>query len=186
MALSQAIAGRHAVRDYTAEPVDEATIRFLIAEAILAPSAINEQPWMFTVIREQSLLDHISQAAKTHLLETATPGVIPDGFRAMLENASYHLFYHAPALVVVSATMKGDWVVQDCTLAAATLMLAATAAHLGSCWIGSAQSYLATPQGRAALSLPEGCDPVVPVIIGHPKATTPPAPRRPAQIRWIG
>ena len=35
MDLSEAIAGRRAVREYTAEPVDEQTIRLLIADAVM-------------------------------------------------------------------------------------------------------------------------------------------------------
>ena len=59
-------AGRRAVRDYTAVPVDEQTIGLLIADAVQAPSAIDEQPWAFTVVRDQALLDRASSEAKAH------------------------------------------------------------------------------------------------------------------------
>lgn len=44
MELEQAIVTRRAVREYTSETVDEATLRQLIEAATLAPSAVNEQP----------------------------------------------------------------------------------------------------------------------------------------------
>ena len=50
MDLNEAIATRRAVRDYKPDALDDATIRALIDAAILAPSAMNEQPWTFTVV----------------------------------------------------------------------------------------------------------------------------------------
>src|ERR1035441_10107172 len=57
MDLNQAIIGRRAVRGYTKEAIDERTIRGLVDAAVHAPSAVNQQPWAFTVVRDQSLLD---------------------------------------------------------------------------------------------------------------------------------
>jgi len=68
------------VRDYVAEPLGEAPIRELIDAATWAPSAINEQPWLFTVVREQGLLDRISRDAKAHML-CGTSGIV-GGLRA--------------------------------------------------------------------------------------------------------
>jgi hypothetical protein len=44
MDIEQAIAGRRSVRDYTEAAVDEVVIGRLIETAVLAPSAMNEQP----------------------------------------------------------------------------------------------------------------------------------------------
>jgi nitroreductase len=57
MDLQEAIYSRRAVRAFTDEPVDEATLRRLIDAAIQAPSAVNQQPWTFTVVRNQAVLD---------------------------------------------------------------------------------------------------------------------------------
>ena len=57
MDLNMAITGRRAVREYTVQAVDERSIRALIDAAVQAPSAVNQQPWTFTVVREQSMLD---------------------------------------------------------------------------------------------------------------------------------
>ena len=71
--LEKAIFERRAVREYTDESIDEATIRPLIRAAVQAPSAVNEQPWSFTVIRSRNMLDRISSSAKSHMLATMTP-----------------------------------------------------------------------------------------------------------------
>lgn len=53
MELEQAINTRRAVREYAPDPVDEATLRRVIDAATLAPSAVNEQSWLFTVIQDK-------------------------------------------------------------------------------------------------------------------------------------
>ncbi|MDB5651902.1 MAG: hypothetical protein JWL62_3422, partial [Hyphomicrobiales bacterium] len=65
------------------------------------------------------------------------------------------------------------------------LMLAACAAGLGSCWIGLAQGWLATPEGKAALGLDAGQLAVAPIIVGHTSDAPPAVPRRAPQIRWM-
>jgi nitroreductase len=58
MNLDKAIHGWRAVREYTRDDVDEQTIRGLIDTAIQASSAINQQPWELTVVRNQNRLEH--------------------------------------------------------------------------------------------------------------------------------
>jgi nitroreductase len=186
MDLLQAITGRRAVRDYTAEAVDEQTIHQLIDAAVQAPSAVNQQPWSFTVVRDQSVLNRVSRDSKSHMLATMPASPHSDHFRVWLGDPDFQIFYHAPVLILISASTEGPWAVEDCALAAENLMLAAYAAGLGTCWIGFAQSFLNTLEGRTALDLPAGCVPVAPIIVGHPKAPVPPVPRNKPVIRWIG
>ena len=89
-------------------------------------------------------------------------------------------------MILISAVAQGPWIVEDCALAAENLMLAAYAAGLGSCWIGFAQSFLNTPEGKRALGLPAACVPVAPIIVGHPKAAPPAVARKAPEIRWVG
>ena len=93
---------------------------------------------------------------------------------------------HNPEEILISAVAEGPWAVEDCSLAAENLMLAAYAAGLGTCWIGFAQSFLNTPAGKNMLGLPAAWVSVAPVIVGHPKAAPPPVPRKKPELRWIG
>ena len=86
MELRQAIFGRRSVREYEARPVDEALIRSLIASAIVAPNAVNEQPWTFTVVRDAAVLDRVSREAKAHVLATLKPGSDAERFLPMLQD----------------------------------------------------------------------------------------------------
>ena len=184
MDLLEAIRKRRSVREYTDEPVDDAVLRELIEAAVQAPSAINLQPWTFVVVKDPTRLSQISERAKSHLLK-AQLSAPAHPFREMLNDPGFHLFYHAPALVVIAAADPTDWAVEDCALAAENLMLAALAKNLGTCWIGFAQTWLATPDGKAELGLPAAYAPIAPIVVGHPRRRPPPVPRKNPNILWI-
>ena len=186
MDLNDAITGRRSMREYTAQAVDEQSIRRLIDAAVHAPNASNGQPWTFAVVRDQAVLDRISQAAKSHMLATMPAGPQSSRYRTMLSDPDFQIFYHAPALILISGVAQAPWVVEDCALAAENLMLAAYADGLGTCWIGFAQTYLNTPEGKDALGLPATWVPVAPIIVGHPKAVPAPTPRKEPETRWVG
>lgn len=186
MDTNEAIANRRAVREYTDQPVEESTINGLIDSAVLAPSAFNEQPWKFTVIRDRKILDQISRDAKAGMLAATPADSRSDRLRSELQNPGFHIFHHAPVLIVISSVMEGPFVVEDCALAAENLMLAACAANLGSCWIGLAQNYLNTAAGKKALGCPTSWTPIAPIIVGYPKSAPHPVPRQKPEIHWIG
>jgi nitroreductase len=184
MELLEAIKGRRSVRDFTGETVADATLRELIDAAIHAPSAMNQQPWSFVIVKNQALLADISEKAKAYLLDAAQ-GSLPQHFSHMLSDPNFHIFYHAPVLIVIAVVEPTGWAVEDCALAAQDLMLTAYAAGLGTCWIGFAQGWLGTAEGKSALGLPASHVPVAPIIIGYPKHKPASVPRKEPELRWI-
>jgi len=186
MDLKEAIYSRRSVREFTAEPVSESIIRGLIDAAIQAPSAVNQQPCSFCVVRDKDVLATISREAKAHMVRTTPVGLMSHHFSEILNDANFHIFYHAPVLILISTVTEMPWAVEDCALAAENLMLAARAAQLGTCWIGFAQSWLGTPEGKALVKLPTAYKPVAPIIVGHPKSAPPPVPRKEPEIRFVG
>jgi len=184
MELDQAIRNRRAVRDYTGEAVGEAVLQQLIEAAIQAPSAMNEQPWRFTVVRDKALLARVSEASKAAILASA--GNAPNERVERLKNPDFDIFYHAPVLIVIASASNGRWAAENCSLAAENLMLAARDAGLGSCWIGLAQNWINSPEGKAELKLPPESAPVAAIVVGHTAAFPPPVPRMAPRITWIG
>ena len=184
MELLEAINGRMSVREYTNEPVDDTALRELIEAAIKAPSAINQQPWAFIVVKDRARLSRISDQAKIHLLK-ASLAAPAHPFREMLNDPKFDVFYHAPVLIVIAAAEPTDWAVEDCSLAAENLMLAAYSKGLGTCWVGFAQNWLATAEGKAELGVPVTYHPIAPIIVGHARRQPPPVPRKTPDIRWI-
>lgn len=184
MELKQAIGSRRAVRAYTDDPVEESQLRDLIALAVQAPSAMNRQTWSFCVVRNSTVLQHVSDEAKRYLL-MLSPGALPHEFGEMLANTEFHLFHHAPALVLITGIANDPWSRIDCALAAENLMLAAVDAGLGTCWIGLAQAWLETTEGKTVLGIPSDRVPVAPIIVGRPAAVPPEVPRNDPGISWI-
>src|SRR5471032_2417674 len=174
MEILDAIRRRRAVRDYKPDWVPAAILQRLISAASWAPSAMNEQPWHFTVVTDAALLDEISRRSKEWMLQGVAALQRPGHFRDLLADPQFHIFYHAPVLIVISVPGDGQWSAEDCALAAQDLMLAALDQDLGSCWIGFAQGWLNTEDGHNALGLPRKCRIVAPIIVGHPKAAAPP------------
>ncbi len=181
MDFFEAIHSRRAIRDYRADPVPADVIEEIIDEAIQAPSSNNRQAWSFLVVRGGARLGRYAEEALA---------VLPAERRAILHShldASGHgIFYNAPALVLISATEADPMVAQDCCLAAQTFMLAAHARGLGTCWIGSAEAWLALPAARAELGLPARYVPVAPILLGYPRTTPQPTARRTPEIVWLG
>lgn len=183
MEFFEALNGRRATRAFSPQPVSRPVIERQIDAAIQAPSAINEQPCDFAIIQEYERLDRIAGAAK-ELMSNVAERAPPRPIHAHMHDPNFNILYHAPALIVVSAR-TGEWAVEDGTLAAENLMLAAHAFGLGSCWSGLAQRWLETEDGRRAIELPAGFMPIAPIIIGYPSEKAAAVPRTPARTRWI-
>lgn len=185
MNVLEAIRNRHATRSYTEQPVDRAAVETLLDAAVQAPSAINQQPWAFVVIQNRALLKAYSDRAKRHWAETMSGDPSWEWVRTMIENPDYHLFYEAPALVVICARPGGLNPNEDCCLAAQNLMLAACELGLGTCPIGFARPWLNLPEVKREIGIPAEYTVVFPVIVGHPREVAPPTPRRaPEVVNW--
>ncbi len=186
MDLMEAIQHRRSVRAYADMPLAKKTFEELVHAAILAPSAFNAQPWHFTIIKNKALLDQISTASKTHMLNLIDQAAMPraQAMRAHLSDPDFHVFYHAPALILISVE-EGDLAVEDAALAAENLMLAAYGLGLGTCWIGFAQKWLQTADGKKFLGLGPQYLPVAPIIVGYPKDGISPVPRNAPLVHYI-
>jgi len=179
------IRNRRAVREYTDSVIERSTIEHLIEAAILAPSAMNLQPWAFAVLLGRDRIESYAKRAKQWLLASLSQTSYEPSIRHMLEDPQFALFHHAPALVVGLAKSSGTQAAEDCCLAAENLMLAARNEGLGSCWIGFARPWLDLPETKAELKLPAQYHVVAPIILGHPKSWPTSHGRSPAEIYWL-
>ncbi len=183
MELIDAIYGRRAVRDYTDQAVDRSVIDALIDAAVQAPTALDEQPWVFAVIQGKGLLQDYSDRAKTHFLATFNPGSDPHSMRRdLLMNPGFNLFYNAGTLLVVYARPNRHFAPVDCCLAAQNLMLAAHARGLGTCPVGFAQSWLDLPEIKTELRVSQDYSAVIPLILGYPARMPGAVPRKMPEV----
>lgn len=186
MKLMEAMAGRRAVRDFLPEAVQRDVLMELLQAASEAPSHLNQQPWAFSLTDQSAKVAELSQRAKRHLLGSmhARSPFYPQ--RKLLREETHALFYNAPALIVVCATQRGTLADAACSMAAYSIMLAAHAIGLGSCWVGTALPWLDSPDGRDALGIPADYRPLAPIILGRPSAAPPSPGRFAPRVHWIG
>jgi nitroreductase len=99
MELMDVLRNRRAVRDYKANPISRDVIERLIGAAILAPSAVNLQPWAFAALLDTKRIDSYAEHAREWLLDNPAETGLGDEAREILEKPGFSIFYHAPALM---------------------------------------------------------------------------------------
>jgi nitroreductase len=105
---------RRSVRQYQDKPVEQEKIDLLIESMLRSPSSRGINPWEFIVVRNPQTLSDLSKAK-------------PHG-ASFIKNASL-------AIVVCADSTKSDVWVEDCSIAALIVHLAAADLGLGSCWV---------------------------------------------------
>ncbi len=185
MTALDAIYARHATRAFKPDPIDESTIRDLLASAVHAPTAMHVEPWAFVIVQDRALLQRLSDRAKELV-------AMPDGTAhrelarepsaprrpALFGDPAFNIFYNAGTLIVICGRPGSSFVAADCWLAAENLMIAATAMGLASCPIGFAVSALGDPAIKAELGIPPDVTTFAPIIVGVPTAPVSPTTRR--------
>jgi len=186
MNLRDAIHTRRAVRAYKPATVDEATVRQLLHAAIQAPSAMNAQPWVFSIVQDRARLQRYSARAKRQLLELSATEPKVRGYADMLRDETFNIFYDAGTLVVIGVRERTAFSEADGWLAGQNLMLAACEAGLGTCCIGFAVTLLNLPEVKRELAIPAEGAAIAPIILGYPSSSTPPVARRePHIVSWL-
>jgi len=186
MNILDAIYQRRSVRSFTDAPVPDRLVRDLIRAATQAPSAVNEQPWRFAVVRGRDRLDTFSERAKSHLLAILPQSLSLHQRADALASDNYNVFHRAGTLVLICAKNMNPSHAEDCCLAAQNFMLAAQALGLGTCLIGFVRPWLNLPETKTLLGLPAACNVVVPLVVGWPASQPSAVPRHePEIVSWI-
>jgi nitroreductase len=161
MELEEAIRTRRTQKAFGAEPVPRETVEHLLELARWAPNHNLTNPWRFRVLGARSL---------AALKQAAGPEA-----GAKLDRA--------PTLVVASQVRSED-AVQDeedlCAVSAAIsyVLLAAHAQGLAGYW--RTPAVLRTPEGRAAVAVPDGERVLGLIHLGPPRQHKEPPERMPA------
>ena len=144
---------RRSIRQFENQPVRQEDVELLVEAMLRSPSSRSLNPWYFVVVTDKKLIEDLSQSK-------------PHG-AAFLKNAPL-------AIIVCADPQVSDVWVEDCSIAALNLHLAATDIGLGSCWIQirerqydeslSSEAYV-----QKALELKEGMRVEAIIAIGYPK-----------------
>ncbi len=178
---------RRSIRVYKPDQVDDESLELILEAGRYAPSAMNQQPWHFTVVRERSLLEKLEASCKTVFLESDI-----EALRQVASRDDFSVFYRAPTLVIVTGDTNALAPQYDCTLAMQNMMLAAASLDIGSCWMHSIMMFHATEKGKAVfrdlgIVFPERHQPYASAVFGFSAVPLPePEPRKEGCVTIIG
>lgn len=170
MDFTELLQKRHSIRNYMNKAVPLELIQSILEDSTLAPSAGNEQPWKFLVIRNKQMINTISEEGKRSMLEriASNPNDYAKKYEKMLQKEGFHIFYNAPVVIYILGDKKHKNLFVDCALVACYLMMSATAKGLGTCWVNFG-TEIQNPALREEMGLLDTHEIVAPIALGYPE-----------------
>jgi len=149
MDFFRVIQKRHSVRAYKTKPVPERLLQKVLNAAVLAPTAVNSQPFQIIVIHTTGREEELRR----------------------IYNKDW--FIQAPVVLGICGIAGQAWVrksdgksylMADVAIVVDHLTLAAAALRLGTCWIAAFDPIAA----REVLGIPEDAEPMLFTPLGYP------------------
>lgn len=156
-----AIRSRRSIRRYLPDPIEGEKIDQLLEAGLRAPSSRGINPWELVVVTDPRTLGELSRC-KAH----------GAGF-----------LKEAPLGIVICADpAKSDVWIEDASVVASFILLAAESLGLGACWIQvrgrmDEEGRLASQRVRESLGLPSGLEVEAIVAVGYPAENKMPHPK---------
>lgn len=155
------IKSRHSIRKFRNTPVEDAVIHDALECARLAPTARNEQPWLFGVVRNQGMRERIA---------------------ALTEHGRF--IADAPVCFAVFGQKDATYYLEDCCAATENLILALQSHGVGSCWVAGEKKAYSGPV-RDLLGVPENYTLVSLVAAGFPSDITITRKKDPEEVTFF-
>ncbi|RLA10635.1 MAG: nitroreductase family protein [Gammaproteobacteria bacterium] len=189
MEFSTIVENRHSIKEYDSTvTISDAQLKSLFDTVVLSPSAFNLQHWTFVVARDPTLKQELQAAALGQPQVGSCSAVVMVCGRLDAHTGVREVFQGAPEEVVAkidgiaqhiyanSEQMQRDEAIRGATLAAMSLMYAATDQGLES---GGMIGY--DPAAVSSLlEIPDNYIPVMMVVLGTSNGEAPPrSSRRP-------
>lgn len=147
--MIDAIKKRRSIRKYKNQVVEPEKIEELLKAAMLAPTALNLQPWRFVVVRNKELLNRIPTFHPySNMMKSADSCILVMGDR--------------------NVTKKDEYIYCDCSAAIMNMLLQASELGLGTCWCAIAPDQGRIQAFRENFDLAENLLPVAMVALGYP------------------
>jgi nitroreductase len=146
---------RRSIRKYTNRPVEPEKLDLLLQAGMAAPSAMNCKPWEFVVVTGP---ERLAQFRKRLVFgdRNAPAAIVVCGHPALSANPTARLFW-----------------VQDCSVAAENILIAATGLGLGTVWIGIHPVAEFVRIVRQIVGLPRGVTPLCILYVGYAEEEKP-------------
>jgi len=161
-AVLKPIARRRSARKFLGEQIKEAELDAILAAALQAPSAHNDQSSYFTVVQNRELIDEMSEGSKVEMRKAPVDWMI-----AMGSNEALNIYYKAPTVIIVAGKKDAISPLVDACAAIQNILIAAESLGIGACWIGFAKFYFTGPDRYRKLGIPEGYEVHYGVALGY-------------------
>jgi len=195
--MADLITWRRSVRRYQDENLDPALIDDLVATTAHAPTGVNAQGVVFTVVRDKAFMATLRQETLTRLGTLVDAGKLPEGLVAQYLGWAVHtwrtqkkdaIFRGAPHMLVTSTPPGIACPVQDVHIALTTFELLASTRGLGTLWDGMFMMALAVcPEIREILRIPADHAIGYALLFGRPAVQYHrPVRRGPAKVNMLG
>lgn len=163
--LETLIKGRRSVRRYSDKGLSPELIDELIDIANHAPTGVNNQGVLYTVIKERVVMNSLREEVMTQLTKLRDDGKLPEGLieqyigfavQAWQDEGKDIIFRGAPHLLLTSAPKDAPCPQQDTLIALTTFQLIAHARGVGTVWDGMFMMALSLcPDLSLRLGIPE-------------------------------
>jgi nitroreductase/ferredoxin len=182
-ATESLVKSRRSIRMYKDAPVPRETLVRLLDMVRWAPTARNLLPVRWTIIEDRAQVHELGALIARWI---RVKGVYRHMANAW-DRGQDLIFRGAPQLALAHAGPEAIMPTVDCTIAATTLDLAASAVGLGTCWAGVFMNAAQDdPAVREFLHLPPDHQVYAALMLGYPKARYARLPSRPApDIHWL-
>ncbi len=148
MEFQNVIRERYSVRKYRPDPIREEDLRAILQAGMIAPTGCNYQPQRIYVLRSEPAIAKIRSLSRCA--------------------------FDAPVVLIVALKETEDWKspleagcragIQDVSIVADHMMLAAWNSGVGSCWV----NYFKPSEVKAAFDMPADETPVLLMTLGYP------------------
>ncbi len=169
---------RRSIRNYKQQQISKEDLNTLLEAGQYAPSAVNEQPWHFTIVQNKQMQGKLNQACKDIMTKSKDPQIAKSG-----TDPNFCIYYNAPTLIIISGDTKAIAPQIDCTLAMENMFLAGESLNIGSCWINAIYNFLLSEGGKQLkkeLQIPEGFNVCAVAGFGYKAGEIPEAAERKA------
>jgi nitroreductase len=158
----KAIAARRSARRFLTEQIKDAELEAIIAAAMQAPSAHNDQSSYFAVVQKKELIDGMSEGSKVEMRKAPY-----DWMAAAGSNEALNIYYEAPTVIIVAGRKDAIAPLVDACAAIQNMLIAAESLGIGGCWIGFAKFFFTGPDRYRELGIPEGYEAYYGVALGY-------------------
>lgn len=158
---------RRSIRRFLPEQIKDEELQAIIESGLYAPSAHNDQPWHFTVLRDKAMIDKLNIDSKE-----AAKDFHDEFVRNMANNEKLHTLFAAPLVIIVSGKDDAMMPRDDCAAATENMLIAAESMGIGACWIGFVRCLFENHKEKVMedYKIPEGHTPYYVVSFGYKKS----------------